>query len=158
MSSCASMSAVNRPLSAFILPDSALEDSVPPDSVFSAEDAAAVLPAFCPVFPAAGCFGCSPVFFCMAAAYRSSSVAARAPSPTAVTTWRSGLMHTSPTAYSPSLLVFRFWSVTIYPCPSHSAIPRTSSVAGSYPANTKTPKLSPSPGRYSVTSPVSVFR
>ena len=36
--------------------------------------------------------------FCMAAAYFSSSVAAKAPSPTAVTTCRKGLIQTSPAA------------------------------------------------------------
>ena len=40
----------------------------------------------------------TPVLRCIAAAYFSSSVAARAPSPTAVTTWRRGFTHISPAA------------------------------------------------------------
>ena len=67
-------------------------------------------------------------------------------------------MHTSPAAYKPSQVVFWLRSVTTYPWASHSARPFTSPVSGSYPANTNTPKESPSVLLYSVTSPVSVFR
>ena len=87
----------------------------------------------------------------MAAAYFSSSAAATAPSPTAVTTCRRLFTQISPAAYSPSTFVFWFLSVITYPCSFRSAIPLRSSVAGSYPANTNTPKVSPSLARYSVT-------
>ena len=56
-----------------------------------------------------GTAGCTPMRCqarCMAAAYLSSSVAAKAPSLVAVTTCLSGLIQMSPAAYSPSTLVF----------------------------------------------------
>lgn len=53
-----------------------------------------------------GSCGRKPVLRCISAASRSNSVAASAPSPTAVTTCRNGLAQTSPAAYSPSTEVF----------------------------------------------------
>ena len=110
-------------------------------------------------FPAPDCLigttGLIPVFLCITEIYFSSSVAAIPASPTVVTTCLRGFIQTSPAAYNPSIAVFFEASVITYPL--SSSIPKsfTKEVAGSYPANTNTPKPSLSSNTSSL--PVSLF-
>ena len=77
---------------------SGVNNSFDEETFDEASDADAVLVLGTESLIGAGAFGYRPVFSRIAEAYFSSSVAARAPSLTAVTIWRSGLMQTSPAA------------------------------------------------------------
>lgn len=82
-------------------------------------------------------------------------VAATAPSETAGDHLTQPLVATRPRRRRrPSVLVRCSLSVTMFPCPVSSARPSASRDAGSYPAKTNTPKVSPSGGAYVSSRPV----